>query len=242
MGVRPAVDGTYTTRRIRKMKRILSVFLALTLMAAGVVCARAEYYSDTAAAVGETVITPEELEGAMRLYQIQAALSSAALDYSYDVTDTLNIIDALSKVLFDMELQVVIRAQAEAKGIAALTAEEEKDAAARAESAWNAYKETAMSDAGMAHLPAADYTPSTDPDETVANYFAAWGLTKDALMQQAKDEILNEKLLRACAADMTDTDEDAVLDAYTEWLLGCWADAGVVEDAIGVAEVCLNLK
>ena len=64
------------------MKRILSVFLALALLAMGTVCAQAEYYSDTAVTVGETVISPEELEAAMRLYQIQAALSGAAMDYN----------------------------------------------------------------------------------------------------------------------------------------------------------------
>ena len=224
------------------MKRILSVFLALALLAMGTVCAQAEYYSDTAVTVGETVISPEELEAAMRLYQIQAALSGAAMDYNYDVRDTLNIIDAMSKGLFDLELQVVIRAQAAEKGVDKLTAEEEADAAERAESAWQGYRETAMSDAGMAHLPAVEYTPSTNPDETVENYFAAWGLTKDALVQQAKDEILQEKLMRAFAAESPDTDKEALLDAYTEWLLSCWEEAGVIEDTIGVAEVCLNLK
>ena len=55
-------------------------------------------------------------------------------------------------------------------------------------------------------------------------------------------EILQEKLMRAFAAESPDTDKEALLDAYTEWLLSCWEEAGVIEDTIGVAEVCLNLK
>jgi len=226
------------------MKRIVTFVLALMVLTAGAACARAEYFSEAALVVGEQVVTTEELETAMRRYQIQAALDCAALGYGYDVKDSLNIIDAMDKVIFDLEQRLVIQAQTAALEIPELTDEERAAAAEQAEQTWQSCLDIVNSENGRAYLPAGEEAADgNDPRSDAEKYLTSWGLTREFLAQEACDAMTEQKLMAAYAAQqgLTDATEDEQLDAYTEWILQCWQDVGVNEDALAVAEVCMKL-
>lgn len=209
------------------MKRLLAVLLALALLCGGMSCACAEYYSEVALIAGDAEYTPEALERAVRLNMIQSALDCAARGYAYDMKDSLSIIDVMSKVLFDLEMRTVVEAQAQEMGLLPLTEEEEAAVRAQAEADYQTWMQIPLSENGSKYLP------GVDPE--------AWGLTLDALIGEARAAAVNEKLMQAYTKDMTDADDAARQDAYTDWILERWQDAVIYEDALGVAEVCLKL-
>lgn len=224
------------------MKKYLSLLLALLLCLPAGLC-RAEYYCGDPVAVGDTVISPATLEKAAQYHLICGALSSAAIGKSYPVTDSISIVDAMSKALFDLEQQIVICAEAEKMGLGELTPEEEAQLSAQAEAEMAKYRAVVFSENGMAFLPAGDYEPvEDDPEETVTRYLASWGLTIDRLFDEEYIYLLETKMQEKVTAHMQDATEDERIDYYTDWILARTDEAGIKENALSVAEVCLALK
>ena len=221
-------------------KSVCVLLLCAVCLMAGTGCA--EYFSWDAVTVNGTVIAPEELEDAMLRHQIRAALRCASYGYGYDMVDRLNIIDAMSKVLFDLEEEILIREQAEALGVDALSDREEEQARALAQEQWTEYLQIAGSENGMAFLPAGNYTViRDDPQGSLAGYLSSFGLTEEWLYQEARGEIVEEKLMQAVTSHLSDAAEEEKLDYYVSWLLERRDQAAISENALAVAEVCLKL-
>ena len=221
------------------MKRFFAMVMALLLIA-GVAGAETMYFSETAIRVGDTCITPEELEAEVQRRLICSALDCAERGMEFDTVDSLNIIDAMDKTLFDVESALVIRFKADEMGLG-LAEEDWEKAAQQAQKEWDRLWAIACSENGMAFLPAGTYTPVDDPEESLTLYLASWGLTWDALYRIACDDLLYEKVREQALADM-DVGEDEVWTAFSYWFLDCWEEIGVEEEALAVAEVCLALK
>ena len=131
-------------------------------------------------------VTQSELESAAVLYVFESALQCAGYGYAFDIMDPLNIEDEMDKLVFDLESWYVVQDLAESMGLYPLGEEAGAAAAANAEAVWEHYWEIAWSDNGMAFLPAGNYEYiEDDPDGNLIRYFASFGLTKDALLQEA---------------------------------------------------------
>ena len=218
--------------------RILALVLAVLCLWTASACA--DYFSPAAVTVNGTVYTPDELENAMRLHLIEASLNCISNGYGYDVTDPLNIIDALDKVLFDMELRVVVMELAEEMEAAELSPEAEEAAQAEAHETWLGYLALANSEQGRAMLPAGEFEEvEGDTEGNLIRYLASWGLTEDVLVDDARYWMVEEQLKQAVAGTLADEDEQ--LDFYTDWLLEWYDQADIEESGVGVAEVVLNL-
>ena len=223
------------------MKRLmLSALILILCLTAAHGCA--EYYSDTAITVNDTVITPEELETAMNRHLIRSALSLAERGIAFDITDSLNIIDVLDKELFDLEMNVIIRERIGDMDVEGLTPEEEAQAAAQAHEAFAHCREITASENGMAFLPAGDYQPVEDnAEETITRYLASFGLTEEALAEEARWELLEEKLKAAAGPSLIGNEDDDLVVLYAEWLLEWYRVADIRESGTGIAEVVLKL-
>ncbi len=224
-----------------RLKRFLSVLLtALWITAAG---AQAEYFSESVFTVGETAVSPQTLESAVKRRQILLALSSAEQGRAYDPADSLNILDIMSKTLFDLEQNWVILQEAEAYGLPPLNSEEEEQAAREARESWLWCLQILHSDNGMAFLPAGDYTPQQDdPEGNAQKYLESWGLTEEALREDSRVRIVEKKLMDAVTADIETEDDEEKLMYYVDWLLDRMQQSDIRENGLGVAEVCLALK
>ena len=200
------------------------------------------YYSPIALTVNGIVITPQELEEAMRSSLLQAALSVRANGHAYDMADRDNIIDTLDKVLFDLEIRTVIREQAEIMGLDDLTAEEY-------ESLWNTAQEEweqlcgRLSGSGVLNdLPKSVYRADPDdPEGNIIRCLASFGLTEDTLYAEQYDWLLEQKLMDAVAQDADPDDTDERIGVYTDWLLEQFDEADIYESGVGIAEVCFRL-
>ena len=230
------------------MKRISC--LALILLLCMTACAgRAEeefFVMESAVTLfGDQSISTAALKKEMTRQQLILALSYAAEGREYDIMDSLNILDLVSKVLFDMEQSAMIRnlIKLQEPEDREVTAEEEAQLRAQAKAEWEEYRAVARSENGMAFLPAGNYVPvPDDPEETITRYFESFGLTEESLYQDALNAALDQKLMQAETAFLEDATEDEKFDYYTDWLLNWFSLAGVQEDPLAVAEVCLRLK
>ena len=223
-----------------RLKRFLTALLTLALLTAAA-GARAAYYSDSAFTAGSEAVSPQTLEDAVRRRQILLALGSAEQGRLYDTVDSLNILDAVSKALFDLEQNLVLLREAEARGLLPLTGDEEAQAAREARETWLWCLQILHSDNGMAFLPAGDYlVQDNDPEGNAARYLASWGLTEEALAEENRIRLLDQKLMAAVTAGTEDEEER--LTAYVDWFLERMEQADIRENGLGVAEVCLALK
>ena len=201
-----------------------------------------DYYAFAALTVDGTVITVQELEEAMRCHLFQSALRMSAYGQAYDTVDRDNIIDTLDKVLFDLEIHIVIRDQAEQMELDELTAEEYEKLWSDSEEEWQSIRDQMYGDNAMAYLPAGDYRMiEGDGDGNITRYLASFGLTEDAVYCYLYDQLLEKKLLEAVTADMENADDDEKIDVYTDWLLDRFWEADIHENGVGVAEVCFRL-
>ena len=202
---------------------------------------RYSYSSDAAIVVNDTVVTPEELERAMTLHQIKAALTCAGYGYGIDITDALNIIDALDKELFDIEMKIVTLECEEAMGVEPLTEEEQAQARESAHELWLTYRATVAGE-NAAYLPAGDYLRlEGDPEGNVTRYLAGYGLTEETLYEDACYWRQEQKLMEIVLADFENSDEDEALFYYVDWLSEHYDEAYIYEDPIAIAEVCLQI-
>ena len=202
---------------------------------------RYSYYSPAALSVNDTVITPQELEEAMRGSLLRAALSVRAYGHDYDMEDRDNIIDTLDKVLFDLEIRIVIRDQAEEMGLDDLTAEEYESLWESTEEEWERLR-AQLSESGLLNdLPKGAYRRvPDDPEGNLTRCLASFGLTEDTLYTEMYDWMLEQKLMDAIAQER-DADADEQRDVYTYWLLVQFDEADIYESGVGVAEVCFRL-
>ena len=219
------------------MKRVLGIFAMLLL-----VCALAAGEESTAVIrVNGSPVTAQELREAMRLHDIQAALQCASFGYAYDLTDRLNTLDAMDKVVFDLELRLIIREQAEAMGVAELTEASEEAARAEAEAEWQRSREIVNSDNGLAFLPAGDYEPAPEDEENITRYLASFGLTEEVLLREARTRQVEEQLQAAVTAEMGEADDEARLMYYVDWILARFDSAEIEEDMAGIEKACFWL-
>ena len=202
---------------------------------------RYSYYSSVALTVNDTVITPQELEEAMRASLLRAVLSVRAYGHDYDMADRGNIIDVLDKVLFDLEIRIVIRDQAEIMGLDDLTAEEYESLWDSAQEEWEQLCAQLSGSGVLQDLPKGAYRMDPDdPEGNLIRCLASFGLTEDTLYTEQYDWLLEQKLMDAIAQEM-DADADDRTDVYTDWLVERFDEAEIYESGVGVAEVCFRL-
>lgn len=199
------------------------------------------YYSSIALTVNDTVITPQELEEAMRGSLLRAAISVRANGHAYDMADRDNIIDVLDKVLFDLEIRIVIRDQAEQMGLDDLTAEEYKSLWDSTEEEWGQLR-AKLSESGLLNdLPKGAYRMvPDDPEGNLTRCLASFGLTEDTLYTEWYDWLLERKLMDAVTREM-DAGADEKRSVYSAWLVEQFDEADIYESGVGVAEVCFQL-
>ena len=145
----------------------------------------------------------------------------------------------MDKVIFALEDRIVIRNLATEYGIALdendlLAAREDADAE------WQRYRDIAFSDNGMAYLPAGNYEPADDPEETVTRYFASFGLTWDVLLERSCDWLLEEKLQAAYTDGMEGT-KDELLMAFVDWQLEVFDEYEIIEDEDAIEHLIATL-
>ncbi len=200
-----------------------------------------DYYASIALSVDGTEITPQELEAAMRSSLLRAALSVRAYGHDYDMADRDNIIDVLDKVLFDLEIRIVIRDQAEIMGLDDLTAEEYESLWDSAQEEWEQLCAQLSGSGVLQDLPKGAYRiDPDDPEGNLIRCLASFGLTEDTLYTEQYDWLLEQKLMDAIAQEM-DADADDRTDVYTDWLVERFDEAEIYESGVGVAEVCFRL-
>ncbi len=201
-----------------------------------------DYYSTVALTVDDVEITPQELEEAMRCHLFLSALQMSAYGHEYDTVDRDNIIDTLDKVLFDLELRIVIQDQAEQMGLDELTAGEYDQLWNDALEEWQSIRAQMYGDNAMAYLPAGDYRMiEDDPEGNITRYLASFGLTEDAVYYYLYDQLIEEKLQNAVTGDMDAAGSDDKISYYTDWLLERFWEADIHENGVGIAEVCFRL-
>lgn len=215
------------------IKRLLCALLALVCLLSQALA------EETVISVDGNEITRAELKQAVRLELFLGALQCTGYGYALDIVDPLTIEDEMDKVIFALEDRIVIHNLAAEYGIALdeddlLTAREDADAE------WQKYRDIAFSDNGMAFLPAGNYEPADDPEETVTRYFASFGLTYDALLERSCDWLLEEKLKAAYTKDMDGT-EDELLMAFVEWQLEDFGTSEIIEDTDAIIELQATL-
>lgn len=223
------------------MKKTVSALLALLIcLLAGAGWAEEAFFFPQAAAVGESVISSEELKEDTQSRLLRSALYFAAQGRDYDVIDPVTILDAMSKSLFDLEQREVIFVQALALGAGPLTAEEEAQAAREAAALMAEYRQTAARGEVSAHLPAGEFDYiEGDPEGNLDRYLDSWGLTEERLYNEIYGRMLEEKLEAIVAAEIEDEDEK--IDFYTDWILARAEEAPIREDGLAAAEVALSL-
>ena len=184
-----------------------------------------DYFASAAITVNGEVITPQELEEAMRGHLLRSALQARAYGHEYDMADRNNIIDVLDKELFDLELRAVIREQAAEMGLDVLTTEEY-------DRLWNEIEK---------ELEALRSQLSSDPEGNITRYLASFGLTEATVYSRLYDQMLEEKLREAVTGTMEYANEEEKTEAYTDWLLEQYWEADIHENGVGIAEVCFRL-
>jgi len=224
----------------RLFKYVLTLLLTLFLTAAIQAC-HADYFSPYAFTVNGTQVETEELESAMKRALIEAVLDCASRGYAYDIMDHLNIIDELSKVMFDMEMDLVIREQAQLNGI---TLDEDDRARAQeaAHEAMEHFLEIASSESVMPFMPAGAYERrDNDPQGNLNRYLESFDLTEAALYEDEVTAILDEKLCLAAAGDLAGKTEEEKLVLFSDLHLLWYNDADIRENGVATAEVVLSL-
>ena len=216
------------------MKRLAALLMTLVLLLTALgAFAEGDSYDPIALTVDDHVMTQSELYEAARLYMFEAALSCAGYGYDFDMVDRLNIEDEMDKLLFDVELEWVERDQAESMGLYPLSAEAMAAAQQDADELWNEYWDIAMSDFGMAFLPAGNYQFVDGDDEgNLIRYFESFGLTKEAMLEEYVRYWTGEELKKAVTADMTDKSNDEIINYYSTWILGRMDTANIEENKV----------
>ena len=223
-------------------RRMLSVALMLCCLT-GCFAALAEQDAEEQIVISADgfQVTYDELSRAVYLHMFQASLNCASLGYGYDMVDPLNIEDSADKTVFDLEMNWVVKVLARENGVE-LTQEDQAwiDQAARDQ--WRKYREIADSDNGMAFLPAGDYQPSDDAEETLDRYFASFGLTMDALTGQFAAQRLDEKLYQNYTAHLDGT-QDELIVTYADWVISHFDTLiHFEEDQESIRWICMDLE
>jgi len=206
------------------MKKIAAVLAALVVLMSSL-CALAIGGSaggedPVAIMVNGHDISLAELKKAATLHMFEASLQCAGNGYEYDILDPLNIEDAMDKVVFDLERWYVTQDLAEEKGLYPLAGDAFDTAVKDAEILWEEYRTIAWSDNGLAFLPAGSYQyVEDDPEGNINRYFASFGLTKEALLQEAMWEQSHEELGKTVTSSMKDKTPDEILDYYSNWFI-----------------------
>ncbi len=221
---------------MKKLTAVLLSALLLSCFAASV----GEGGGDVAITVGSENITAQQLKDAIELSMFRGAIECAGYGYAYDIVDPLNIEDEADKVVFDMELRVVIRAEAKERGVDTLSPESEEILQARVEETWNRYTEIAMSENGLYFLPAGEYEPAEDPEETIRRYFESFGLTKETLAGDITQELVDDQLQAAVTAGM-EGNEDDIFMYYIDWTLERFDETDITENRDVIAGVMEEL-
>ena len=195
--------------------------------------ARYDAFYPVAATVGDVSISSAELERSVRRALLIGALSAAPHGRAYDVKDHLNILDEMSKQLFDLEVREVIRQEAGKRGLFLSMAESE-ECIARAAQQYQAYREIAAQYG--AYLPASSFDAGAE--DVVAAYFESWGLTEESLYREAYGAKLDELLKQSVAGDIADEDEQ--INVYSDWVLARM-DEVLKEEPLAAVEVALRL-
>ena len=218
---------------------VLAFSLVLLLTAAGT---PAEEWDDVALTVGERDFTADELKSAVTLHMFEAALQCAEYGYGYDIYDRLNIENDVDIVLFDLQMYSVVRDLAEEAGVYPLSDAAMAAAREKAEQAWARYAGIAASDRGREFLPGGVYEHiEGDPDGNLVRYFASFGLTKDALLDEAIDLQTDAELMAVVTASRTDATEDENLEYYVDWFLEKMDQADIVTDQDVIDQVIEEL-
>lgn len=195
-----------------------------------------------ALSVGTHEVTGPELESAATLYIFEAALECAGYGYEFEILDRLNIEDEVDKLVFDLKSWYVAQDLAEGMGLYPLNEEAAAAAAAEAEAEWEHYREIAWSENGLAFLPAGIYqSVENDPEGNMLRYFASFGLTKNALYEEAVRKQTEEELKKAVTASMTGKSEDEIINEYTDWFLEKMDEVTISENTEVIAEVIDSL-
>ena len=210
------------------MKKLTALILALMLLPCFTVSFAKAEAAETAIRVNAENVTAQQLKDAIALSMFRGAIECAGYGYAYDITDPLNIEDEEDKVVFDMELRIVIRAQAKEWGVDSLAPESEALLQSMVDETWNRYMEIAMSENGLYFLPAGDFEPAEDPEENIRRYFESFGLTKETLSDAIAQDLVDEQLKAAVTAGM-EGNEDVIFMYYIDWTLERYNEAEIIE-------------
>lgn len=215
------------------MKKIIALLTALALLLTAF-CAFSEGEDDpddpAALIVNSHEMSRSELKDAATLYLFESALSCAGYGYGFDILDPLNIEDDMDKLVFELESWYTTLDLAQSMGLYPLDAEAEAAAAQAAEETWQQYRAVAWSDDGMAYLPAGNYQyREDDPEGNITRYFASFGLTKEAVLEEAVRDQTHEELKKAVTAGLTDMTEDEIIAWFADWFLDKMDEQYIVE-------------
>ena len=225
------------------MKRRIALLMALMLLpAAPAAFSEGRGDDPVALIVSGHDVTRSDLESAAVLCMFEAALRCAGYGYGFDILDPLNIEDEMDKLVFDMERLLVAQDLAESRGLYPLSDDAYAAAEEEAEEAWKRCREIAWSDNGMAFLPVGAYQcVEDDPEGNITRYFASFGLTKEALLEEAVRNQTYEELKKAETAFMADRSEDEIIDYFSDWFLEKMDEVYIVEYDEIIGQVMENL-
>jgi hypothetical protein len=199
------------------------------------------YFNQVALTVNGNVVSTQELEDAMRLYQFRAALRCAPYGYGYDITDPMNAVDALDKLVFDIECQFVLQQRAIALQIE-LTDEERQQALATASEKWQNCRDIVIGETTYAFMPAGYFTVIPgDAEGNITRYLESFGLTQEVLYAEACNDMLEQKLIEAVTEHLDGASEDDKTDFYSTWFAEWYNNADIHENGVAITEVCLHV-
>lgn len=222
------------------MKKLISLLLAVGMLF-GMCAATAEGAPEddpAAFTVGGVRVTASELEAETRLYLFLAALECAEYGEDYYILDPENIDDRADLAVMDMEEHIANRILAEEASVGTLSAADEEAIRESAHEEWERYRGIAWSDYGMAFLPAGEYEfVDEDPEGNITRYFASFGLTEEALVRFAREDLISDRVRESVIAGLADKSRDDQINYYVQWYFRKLEEIGVEEDAEVIASV-----
>lgn len=191
-------------------KALLALMLAMTLILTGCTLVQKDPEVDRATEIirlGDQVITKGEIADTVSSQLEYMSYLYSMYGYAYDATDPDNIAEARDAVVADYKTHLVENAKIAELGLDKLTAEEEADIQATAESNYKSNLDYIISD----NTDLADLTDE-EKQERAKEQLENTGYTMETALEDARETALQEKLRQEVIKDVAVTEEEIKAD------------------------------
>ena len=187
-------------------KSLLALALALTLLLSGCTLIQKDPAVDAATEIlrlGDDVITKGKVQEAVNNQLSYMSYLYSLYGYSYDATSAENIAEVQDAVISSFKKQLVTDAKIREMGLDQLTAEEEEKIRTDAESTYQDNLDYIISEND-------DLADLSDEEKTAkaTAMLADTGYTMDDALENAREELLSDKLRTEIIKDVAVTDEE----------------------------------